>query len=37
MKTIEIFFSEGLKISESADKLYIHRNTLFYRIDKIKK
>lgn len=37
IKTIEIFFSEGLKISESADKLYIHRNTLFYRIDKIKK
>ncbi|WP_288221983.1 CdaR family transcriptional regulator [uncultured Clostridium sp.] len=37
IKTIEIFFSEGLKVSESADKLYIHRNTLFYRIDKIKK
>ena len=37
IKTIEVFFSEGLKISESADKLYIHRNTLFYRIDKIKK
>ena len=29
--------NEGLKISESADKLYIHRNTLFYRIEKIKK
>ncbi|MGG7142354.1 PucR family transcriptional regulator [Clostridium nigeriense] len=37
IKTIEVFFSEGLKITESADKLYIHRNTLFYRIDKIKK
>lgn len=37
IRTIEIFFSEGLKISESADKLYIHRNTLFYRIDKVKK
>lgn len=37
IKTIEVFFSEGLKISESADKLYIHRNTLFYRIDKIKR
>ncbi|MDV4149878.1 helix-turn-helix domain-containing protein [Clostridium sp. AL.422] len=37
IKTIEIFFREGLKVSESADKLYIHRNTLFYRIDKIKK
>ncbi len=37
IKTIEVFFGEGLKISESADKLYIHRNTLFYRIDKVKK
>lgn len=37
IKTIEVFFSEGLKVTESADKLYIHRNTLFYRIDKIKK
>lgn len=37
IKTIEVFFVEGLKITESADKLYIHRNTLFYRIDKIKK
>ena len=37
IKTIEVFFSEGLKITESAEKLYIHRNTLFYRIDKIKK
>ena len=37
IKTIEIFFGEGLKISEAAEKLYIHRNTLFYRIDKIKK
>lgn len=37
IKTIEVFFNEGLKISESADKLYIHRNTLFYRIEKIKK
>ena len=37
IKTIDIFFSEGLKVSESADRLYIHRNTLFYRIDKVKK
>lgn len=37
IKTIEVFFNEGLKVSESADKLYIHRNTLFYRIEKIKK
>lgn len=37
IKTIEVFLGEGLKVTESADKLYIHRNTLFYRIDKIKK
>ncbi|GAB6169381.1 PucR family transcriptional regulator [Clostridium carnis] len=37
IKTIEVFFNKGLCISEAADKLFIHRNTLFYRIDKIKK
>lgn len=35
--TIDIFIKEGLNASNAAEKLYIHRNTLFYRIDKIKK
>lgn len=35
--TIETFFECGLNISESANKLFIHRNTLIYRLDKIQK
>lgn len=37
IKTIEVFLKEGLRVSDSSERLYIHRNTLFYRIDKIKK
>lgn len=37
IKTIEVFFNNGLNISESAKELYIHRNTLIYRLDKISK
>lgn len=37
INTIEEFISEGLNISETAKKLYIHRNTLIYRLDKIAK
>lgn len=33
--TIEEFVNCGLNISEAARKLYIHRNTLIYRLDKI--
>jgi S-adenosylmethionine/arginine decarboxylase-like enzyme len=35
--TIEQFVSCGLNISDTAKKLYVHRNTLIYRLDKIKK
>jgi hypothetical protein len=35
--TIDEFVNSGLNISEAAKKLYIHRNTLIYRLDKIKK
>jgi DNA-binding PucR family transcriptional regulator len=35
--TIEEFVDCGLNISDAAKKLYIHRNTLIYRLDKIKK
>lgn len=37
IRTIEIFFNSGLCVSEASEKLYIHRNTLLYRIEKIKK
>lgn len=35
--TIEEFVNCGLNISDAARKLYIHRNTLIYRLDKINK
>lgn len=37
INTIEVFFGCGLNTSESAKKLFIHRNTLIYRLDKIMK
>jgi carbohydrate diacid regulator len=35
--TIQRFFDNSLNISETARKLFIHRNTLVYRLDKIEK
>lgn len=35
--TIYTFFSNNLNVSETSKKLFIHRNTLVYRLEKIKK
>jgi carbohydrate diacid regulator len=35
--TVKNLFDNSLNLSETARRLYIHRNTLVYRIDKIKK
>ena len=37
IKTIHMFLKCGLNITDAAKRLYIHRNTLVYRIDKIQK
>ncbi len=37
LTTITKFFENNLNLSEAARKLYIHRNTLIYRLDKIQK
>lgn len=37
MTTIIQFFKNNLNLSETARQLYIHRNTLVYRLDKIQK
>lgn len=37
IQSIDIFFEVNLNISEAAKRLYVHRNTLIYRLDKIQK
>gem|GEM_PF-563090 len=37
ISTIDEFINCGLNTSDAARKLYVHRNTLIYRLDKIKK
>ena len=34
--TMQVFMKENLNMSETARRLYVHRNTLQYRIDKVK-
>ena len=36
LNTIDIFLKNNLSITNTAKELYIHRNTLIYRLDKIK-
>ena len=35
--TIQTFFDNNLNVSETSRKLFVHRNTLVYRLEKIKK
>ena len=35
--TAEEFLGNSLNISETSRKLYLHRNTLMYRLDKIER
>ena len=36
LSTLETFFALDCNVSETAKKLFIHRNTLLYRLDKLK-
>ena len=37
LSTINKFFENSLNVSETSRQLYIHRNTLVYRLDKLRK
>lgn len=37
LSTVNLFFENNLNISETARKMYVHRNTLVYRLEKIQK
>ena len=37
MITIQKFFENNLNVSETSRQLFIHRNTLVYRLDKVQK
>ena len=37
METVRVFFQNDLNLSTAARQLFVHRNTLIYRLDKIRK
>ena len=37
METVDMFFDSDLNLSDTARQMFIHRNTLTYRLDKIRK
>ncbi len=37
LSTIQAFFENNLNVSETSRKLFVHRNTLVYRLEKIRK
>ena len=37
LQTIQCFFDNNLNVSETSRKLFVHRNTLVYRLEKIRK
>ena len=37
IQTAEVFLENNLNVSETSRKLFLHRNTLTYRLDKIER
>ena len=37
LETVEVFFASDLNLSDTARQMFIHRNTLTYRLDKIRR
>ena len=37
IKTLRIFFAAGANASEAADRLFLHRNSMTYRLERVSK
>lgn len=37
IRTLRVYFAAGSNASEAADRLFLHRNSLLYRLDRIQK
>ena len=37
LETLQAFFENNMNVTDTAKKIYVHRNTLLYRLEKIKK
>ena len=35
LQTLEVYFANNGSLTQAADALYIHRNTLIYRLDRV--
>ncbi len=35
MRTLRVYFASGANASEAADRLYLHRNSMLYRLARI--
>ncbi|CAN5277618.1 hypothetical protein BH24ACT19_BH24ACT19_10490 [soil metagenome] len=37
MRTLQVYFATGANASEAADRLFLHRNSMLYRLARIEK
>ena len=37
VKTLKVYFDTGANASEAADRLFLHRNSMLYRLSRVKK
>lgn len=37
VKTLRVYFAAGANASEAADRLFLHRNSLLYRLERVRK
>ena len=37
VRTLEIYFAAGANASEAADRLFLHRNSLLYRLERLQR